>query len=186
MSDPRLSDEDLARIFRNEGDQGALDRLVRRHLSRVRAMVFAMVLNEADADDLTQEVFVRAIRGLPRFAGRARFSTWISRIAMNTVRTFWAKRAGPVRAADDRLVECASGRVTAPDASAMAGELDSQITAALATLSPPLRAAIVLTALEGVPAREAARIENCTVPTMYWRVHKARKILRKQLARYLA
>ena len=186
MSDPRLSDEDLIRIFGNDGDRAALDRLVCRHLGRVRAMVFAMVLNDADADDLTQEVFIRAVRGLPQFAGRARFSTWISRIAMNTVRTFWARSDRPAQATGDRLAQCVDGRVATPDESAMADELDGQITAALAALSRPLRAAIVLTALEGVPVREAARIENCTVPTMYWRVHKARKILQRRLARYLA
>lgn len=183
MSDSRPSDEDLVQAYRNEGDRTALDGLVLRHLGRVRAMIYAMVLNDADAEELTQEVFVRAIRGLPRFRGHARFSTWLCRIAINTVRSFLAK--GHPRAAADAgsLAEQPDVRVAAPEQSAIAGELDDQITEALGSLSPPLRTAIVLTAIEGIAVPEAARMENCPAATMYWRVHKARKILRKRLAR---
>jgi RNA polymerase sigma-70 factor (ECF subfamily) len=67
----------------------------------------------------------------------------------------------------------------------MARELDADIEAALASLPVTLRAAIVLTAIHGMDGREAARIEGCAAATMYWRVHKARKMLKRQLGHYL-
>ena len=182
MSNPRLSDDELIRAFRHEGDPAALDGLIRRHVGWVRAMIYGMVLNDADADELSQEVFIRAIRGLPRFRGEARFSTWLRRIATNAVRTFLARAPRPAPAGDC-LTQHADARSATAEQSAIAAELDRRITEALGSLSPPLRAAIVLTAIEGVEVREAARIENCPVATMYWRVHKARRILKKRLAR---
>ncbi len=77
------------------------------------------------------------------------------------------------------------GRHDGPEAAALAGELDGEIAAALGSLAPHLRLAIALVAIQGVPVREAARLEGCGVPTMYWRVHKARKLLGKRLEKYL-
>ncbi len=79
----------------------------------------------------------------------------------------------------------ADGRASTSEQLAMAGELNDAITTAVVSLTPTLRAAVVLTMLQGLGVREAANIEGCTAATMYWRVHKARKILKKQLERHL-
>ena len=76
-------------------------------------------------------------------------------------------------------------RASTPDRLAMAGELNGAITAAIGSLSPALRAAVVLTTLQGLGVHEAAKIEGCTTATMYWRIHKARNILKKRLEKYL-
>jgi RNA polymerase sigma factor (sigma-70 family) len=73
-----------------------------------------------------------------------------------------------------------------PDESVLADELSNAITAALAGLSPKLRAAIVLTSLQQLDVREAAGIEGCTTATMYWRIHQARKQLRLRLEKWLS
>ena len=78
-------DEDLIRSYRASGSESALNELVGRHIGQIRRLVFSMVLDDAVADDLTQDVFLRAIRGLASFDGRSQFSTWIYRVAMNTV-----------------------------------------------------------------------------------------------------
>jgi len=70
------SDEQLIACYRESGRAEALDTLTERYLGRVRAMIYPMVLDKTLADDLTQEVFLRAFRGLPSFDGRAQFSTW--------------------------------------------------------------------------------------------------------------
>ena len=67
-----------------------------------------------------------------------------------------------------------------------AKELDSEIESALASLSPKLRAAIVLTSVQGLDVKEAARIEGCTTATLYWRIHQARRQLRSRLERWLS
>jgi RNA polymerase sigma-70 factor (ECF subfamily) len=158
-----------------------MDALVRRHIGGVHAMIGHMVLNHADADDLTQEVFLRAARGLASFRGDAQFSTWLYRIAMNVARGFLKREGARVVYSSEKLPE--SLDPASPDAAdeVMGRELDARITGAIAALSPALRAAIALTALHGLGEREAAAVEGCSVPAMYWRVHKARKMLRKRL-----
>ena len=167
-----------------------LDELVARYLGKVRGTVYAMVLDAALADDLTQEVFLRAIRGLAGFDGRAKFSTWLYRVAMNTTHSFLARRnrspvtfhPDPPDRPPDRTHEAGQS----PEGAAMECELDAAIRAALADLTPKLRAAIVLTTLEQKNATEAARIEGCSIATMYWRIHEARKQLKRRLERHLA
>jgi RNA polymerase sigma-70 factor, ECF subfamily len=179
------SDEDLVRCFQRTGATEPLNELVSRHLGTVRRMVYAMVLNDADADDLSQEILVRALQALPRFEHRSRFSTWLYRIAMNVTRSFLATRArSPLQPADP-LPESGDPATPRPDGRLLNHELDAEIAAALAELPPKLRAALVLTAIQGLGVAEAARIERCVVPTLYWRIHQARKQLHKRLARYL-
>lgn len=141
-------------------------------------MIHAMVLNHADADDLTQEVFVRMARGLASFRAKSKFSTWLYAIALNTTRSFLVRRVRtqPTGEPFDSTVS-APGHAR-PDRMMMASELDGRISAALASLSPSLRAAITLTVLEEFDVAEAARIEGCRTATMYWRVHQARKKLK--------
>ena len=144
-----------------------------------------MVINDADVDDLTQEVFLRAIRNIARFRGESQFSTWLYRIAMNTTHDFLRRQNRPQPAPGEVLVDLADLRASTPDRLAMAGELNGAITAAVGSLPAALRAAVVLTMLQGLGVREASKIEGCTAATMYWRIHKARKILKKRLEEYL-
>ncbi len=87
-----VSDEDLLDAYRNGGQTQHLEALFTRYISTVRTMLYQVVLNDADADDLTQEVFVRVARGIGRFNGNARFSTWLYRITMNQAHSFLASR----------------------------------------------------------------------------------------------
>ena len=148
-------------------------------------MISQMVINDADADDLTQEVFLRAIRGINGFQGKSRLSTWLYRIAMNTVHDFLRGQNRPQPAPGEVLEDLADLRASTPERLAIAGELNNAISAAVGSLPPTLRAAVVLTILQGLRVHEAAEIEGCTAATMYWRIHKARKILKKRLEEYL-
>jgi len=178
-------DDEIVAVFQTRGDARALEPLVRRYTPMVRSMLYQMVLNEADADDLTQDVFLRVMNGLGQFDGRARFSTWLYRIVMNTAHTFLSRRGRcPVRPSD-RLAALPDRNHPQPDQAAMANELDADIAAALASLPATLRAAIVLTAIHKLDGREVAKIERCSAAAVYWRVHKARKILRERLGQYL-
>lgn len=185
MSEPQPSDEALVAVFKESGRVETLNTLTLRHLGGVRAMVHQMILNDADADDVTQKVFVRAIRGIAGFRGQSQFSTWLYQIAMNTVRGFLRARERVQAAHKEDLAERADGRAFTPEQFAMARELDGELTVAMHGLPANLRAAIVLASFNGVDACGAAKIEGCSTATMYWRIHKARKILKKRLAKYL-
>ena len=179
------SDEQLIDGYLESGERAALDELVGRYLSKVRGTVYAMVLDRSLADDLTQEVFLRAIRGLGSFDGRARFSTWLYRVAMNTTHSFLARRRRSPLTFHPELPDRPNPAGPCPEGAAIDGELDGAVRAALANLPPKQRAAVVLMTLEDISAAEAARIEGCSTATIYWRSYKARQQLKKCLARHM-
>ena len=186
MTDSTPTDEELVLKFQESESADALEELVRRHLKRVRSMVYQMVLDDAAADDLTQDVFYRAIRGLKQFNSRSLFSTWLYRIVKNTTYRFLEReqRHAKVRSVRDNLEN--APREQDPSGSMLDSELSDRVGAAVAELSPKLRAAIVLVTLQGMSIREVAEIEDCTVATIYWRIHQARKLLASRLDDYLA
>ncbi len=172
------TDLELIQEFRG-GDRTAADELVRRHLERVRNLVFQLVLNNEVADDLTQDVFARALRGLETFRGQSSMVTWLHRIALNVSYQFL--RLTHRRGTSELPPDSIDGRVAAPHAQLIESEAKDRIATALSRLTPSLRAAIVLTTMQGLSAIEAAEIEECSVGTMYWRVHEARRRLREEL-----
>jgi RNA polymerase sigma-70 factor (ECF subfamily) len=179
------TDEQLVASYRESGQAEALDELVGRYIGRIRGVAYQMVLDPSAADDLTQEVFLRVVRGLSTFNGRAKFSTWLYRLAMNTTHSFLAGRGRSPVGFHAELPETAQTRHPQPESAAMEAELQTAIEAALGELSPKLRGAVVLTALQRLDVREAARIEGCTTATMYWRIHEARRQLKKRLRKHL-
>jgi len=179
-----VSDEQLIETYLKSRKRDVLGELLCRYLAKVRRTVYSMVLDASLADDLAQEVFLRAIRGLAGFDGRAKFSTWLYHVTMNTTHGFLARRTrSPVTFSANPPDHPRAARGSAESA-AVEGELDQAIRAALAHLTPKLRAAIVLTNIEQMDPAEAARIEGCSTATMYWRIHEARKQLRRRLERH--
>jgi RNA polymerase sigma-70 factor, ECF subfamily len=126
---------------------------------------------------------LRALRGLSGFRAEAKFSTWLTRIAWNVVQDEVARRD---RQQTTRPPDEFHSKSNPPESVLLHRELDEQIQAALAELSPKLRAAIVLTGFRSFTAEEAAEMEGCTASTMYWRIHEARRLLELRLARYLS
>lgn len=182
MDTAEPTDLELIAAYRSGGLQRHVGELFVRHLGKVRGMMYQMTLNHADADDLTQEVFLRAAQGLSGFGGRAEFSTWLHRIAMNCAKSFLARRARRSTASMEEAPEPVAPRGERPDCQVAGREMDERVRAALGRLSPKLRAAMVLTVLQDVPMPQAARIEGCALPTLYWRVHEARRQLKHMLS----
>ncbi len=180
-----VSDEEFINRFRERGDRAALGELLKRHLPQVRRLVFQITLNDGAADDLAQEVWLRVVRGLAGFDGRSKFSTWLYRIAKNVACTWLERESRRASNATPELLEAVEATATAPDQRLLTLELTTEVEAALAKLAPSLRTALVLTALHGVAPAEVAAIEECTVSTIYWRVHTAREQLRKALQEHL-
>ena len=175
-------DEQLVRLFRESGEMRHFDELVERHVGKVRAMIYPMVFNDADADDLTQEVFLRVVSHIDRFRHEARFSTWLYRIALNTTHSFLRSKARNRVDAREELPDHPDG-APQPDHAAAAGETGRALEKAMAGLAPRLRSALVLTVIQGMGVHEAAKVEGCLTATMYWRVHEARRLLRTSMER---
>ena len=182
----RFSDEQLVDGFREGRNPEFFDELVHRHIGRVRAVIYPMVMNSDDADDLTQEVFIRAARYIDGFKWDARFSTWLYRIAINATRTFLKQKAR--RSVDfvENLPERADESVSGPDKASIEGERDAAIGCAMAGLSPEQREAISLVAIQGMSVKEASTAVGCLAATMHWRLHMARKRLSRELQHHIA
>ena len=170
------------------GDAAAAEALIRRYQVRMFNFARTMTANDADAEDVAQETFLRAFRGLGRFRGESSFKNWLYRIATNVARTHLGKRSrqGPVW---DRRVEAddvaehqlTDQAETAEDSMVRRDALDR----ALSTLSEDLRMALVLHDVEGLEYREIARVLRVPIGTVMSRIFRARKRLRPLLTRLL-
>jgi RNA polymerase sigma-70 factor (ECF subfamily) len=184
------ADESLV-LRAQTGDMKAYDLLVTRHRGRIFAMIRNMVKNETDAWDLSQEVFIKAWHALPRFEAKARFSTWLYRIAHNAVYDFTRRRRpeggdeinDEIFARDriDPAAVATPAEARSPD-DAMAGdELRRKIEAALAKLSPDHREAVVLKDVQGLAYKEIAEVMGCSLGTVMSRLFYARQKLQTLL-----
>ena len=182
-------DDDLDRARR--GDRDAFGRLVRRHQRRVYAAALHILGNHGDADDVAQDSFVRAYRGLAAFDGRADFFTWLYRITVNTALN--ALRSGRRGAAlaqrSGTEVAHVGGRPEALGHGARDPEQHAQHTGevarvldAVTELSPPLRVTIVLATIEELSHKQIAEILGVPEGTVAWRVNEARRVLKLRLS----
>ncbi|MBI4879794.1 MAG: RNA polymerase sigma factor [Planctomycetes bacterium] len=172
----RARDEEVVRRAR-AGDRQAFGELLGEHLPGLRAFLFRMGAEDADLDDLAQEVFVAVIRGLKDFRGAGRFSTWLLGIAVNVLRRRRRVREAPLEVARPE-VDPAPGPLDV----AVRQEQGDLLRRALGRLSPPLREAFVLCDVQGMGAAEAALILAAPEGTVRRRAHDARERLRALLA----
>lgn len=190
-------DEDLVERFRN-GDAGAFTALVVRHQDLVFRVVRRVArCDAATAEDLAQETFLRAFRGLPTFRGDCRFVHWILRIANNAiinrgtsmsarferqVRSIHATRPGRE---DDPPYDPADAAATAPSAAIENRELKEVLETSLAKVPDEFRSAVVLRDVEGLEYEAIAEILSVPVGTVRSRIHRGREALKEIVTRAL-
>jgi len=187
-----LSDLLLVERVRERDDARAFDEIVRRHKNRIFSYVCRMTHDAPDAEDLTQEVFIRAFQSIGRFRADAAVDTWLYRIATNLVidRFRRVKRTPqqwePLDAEDDTIGALPdTDRDSDPEATAQLGELQLQVRKAVSTLPPKLRGAVVLHDIEGLSYEEVAEALGCPVGTVKSRLFNGRNLLRRKLAHYM-
>jgi RNA polymerase sigma-70 factor, ECF subfamily len=182
------SEHDLIRRAR-AGDQDAFAQLVVMHADRVYGALRRFGLTPSEADEVAQEVFVRAWRGLPRFQERAQLSTWLYRIAFNEAHRRLARRPPPSAAADpdqdDPVVSLPESPHLGPEAQTLDRELEQTLERALAQLPADWRAAVVLRDIEGLSTQAAAEIIGVRQAAFKSRLHRGRMQLRALLEPYL-
>jgi RNA polymerase sigma-70 factor, ECF subfamily len=162
------------------GDRAAERELFRREYPRVHALAYRLLGSSRDLDDIAQETFIAVFRGLPRFRGEAKLTTWIDRIAVHVVYDHIAARKRqpvPVESVADR--EDARGGA---DERAHARDGLRRLYAALATLSPDARIAFALYAIDGRSIKEVAAITGVATVTAKLRIWRARRELERQVA----
>jgi RNA polymerase sigma-70 factor (ECF subfamily) len=163
-----------------EGSAEAFAALVRQHQQTVHALAYRMTGSLAEAQDLSQETFVRAWQHLESFQGAAKFSTWLCRIAMNACLN-WREREGRRQAMHEAWANEALEGASVQHPPAPASEVSHRVQAALNRLPAKQRAALVLTVYQELSHAEAARVLGCTEATVSWRVFAARTKLKRWL-----
>lgn len=178
------SDEQLVIIARN-GNYAAFETLFLRHRMLVYRFVYQMVMNRDDAEDLVQEVFVRAYQNLSRYRDEAKFTTWLLRIAANltTDRARMSNRRSTLeqKEAAGALTWMTEGNLDDPVQNMEADRRIVVLKKALAALPAHHRGILVMRDIEEREYTEIANVLGCTVGGAKLRVLRARRALRDRM-----
>jgi RNA polymerase sigma-70 factor (ECF subfamily) len=177
-----------------QNDASAFDEVVSRYKTRVYNYVYRMIGDEQEAEDLTQEVFIRMYTSLPRFRNQSTLNTWLFRIASNLcIDRFRRNRKHQAVAfsldeisenGDSSQREVADTRFE-PSRMADSSEMSGKIEDALLSLPEKLRAVALLYDVEGLAYEEIAAIVGCPLGTVKSRLFNARARMRAKLTPYL-
>ena len=155
---PIEQDEDAALAVRaSRGDVAAFGRLYDRHVEAIYRYVYYRVRDDAEAEDLTSDVFMRALRAITRYEPRQAFLAWLYRIARNAV-IDRARRGGRQVSFEDALEHPGVDRIVEPDSELLSRSDSDMLRTALGKLTPLQQEVIVLRFLEGYSTQEIARI----------------------------
>ncbi|MBN2210093.1 MAG: sigma-70 family RNA polymerase sigma factor [Sedimentisphaerales bacterium] len=174
------------------GQMAAFGQLVERYQHRLYNAVLRMVANADDAQEITQDAFVRALQGLRQFRGSSGFYTWLFRIGMNLSINFHRRRRkvqmtslsveNPLTGTQaDGLAHLADAETSGPAQRAQLAEEHRRVLAALDRLEPSARAVIVLRDIEDLDYAQIGQILDIPVGTVKSRISRARLTLRNML-----
>jgi RNA polymerase sigma-70 factor (ECF subfamily) len=171
-----LSDEEIVgRVL--DGETSLFEVLIRRHNQLLYRATRAILNDEFEAEDVMQEAYVRAFANLGQFAGEAKFSTWLTKIAVYEALGRLRRRKRM-----DEMPENLRSRDN-PERSAYSGELRTAIESAVDALPPLYRAVFMLREVEEMSGAETAGCLGISEETVKTRLHRARGLLRNRLER---
>jgi len=186
------SDDELV-LKAQQGDVHAFDELVERYHSKIYGLTYNMTSNREDAEDLTQEVFVKAFEALPRFKGKSSFYTWIYRIAVNKTINYRKKRNRKRALSLDQFdQEIKTDDVYhdltskgSPLRNISLSELQKKLNEALQNLSEKHRTVVVMHDMQGIPHEEIAKMVGASVGTIRSRLFYARRQMQSELSEFI-
>lgn len=170
------------------GDTKSFDVLVLKYQHKVVNLIMRYVHDQDAAQDVAQEAFIKAYRGLKNFRGESAFYTWLYRIAINTAKNHLVSqgRRAPTTDIDADEAEQYDGESAlkeygTPEHELLKDEIQSVVTDAIDSLPDDLRTAIVLRELEGMSYEEIAEAMDCPIGTVRSRIFRAREAIDKVL-----
>jgi len=190
---PDSQDERMLVKRAKAGDMGAYDDLVKLYQERIYATIYHMTSNHEDANDLTQETFIKAFQALKSFKGDSSFFTWVYRIAVNKTINFLKQRKNKTHLSlndldfnaehDPDLVALISDKT--PRREVNLTELQEKLNAAMRKLSEVHRLVVTLHDVQGLSHEEIGEIMDCNTGTVRSRLFYARQQLQAYLSDYL-
>lgn len=183
----QLSDAELVERLRG-GEPHLFELLMRRHNQRLYRTARAVVHDDAEAEDVVQEAWVKAFAALGGFEGRASVSTWLVKITLNEAFAHLRRRRRFVpwdaeSAMDQEPVDKEAPATESPEARAETSELRATLTRSIDALSDPLRLVFVLREVESLSTEETSEALGITPVTVKVRLHRARTALRQEIER---
>ena len=180
-------DQALVERVKN-GDKRAFDLLVRKYQHKIISVVTRYVSDWSEAQDVTQEAFIRAYRAMGAFRGDSAFYTWIYKIAINTAKNHLVSRGrrppiGDIAIEDAVQMDGASqlrDRAT-PERELLRQEIEQTVFGAVEDLPEELRTAITLREVDGLSYEEIAEAMNCPIGTVRSRIFRAREAIDERL-----
>ncbi|HUG11467.1 MAG TPA: sigma-70 family RNA polymerase sigma factor [Opitutaceae bacterium] len=188
-------DRMLVERFKN-GDESAFSEMMERYWGRIYGLVNQMLRNQQDAEEVTQDAFVRAHRGLANFRGDSAFSTWLYQIATNLARNrywYWFRRKRDKTISFDQpigdeeggtLAEIFPAEIESPDDIAVTQEFTDRIAVSMTRLGDKHREILVLRNVQDHSYEEIAQILSISVGTVKSRIARAREALRKEMGEH--
>ncbi len=179
------------------GDESAFEEMVSRYWDRIYAMVHKLLRNQQDAEEVTQDAFIRAHRGLENFRGDSSFSTWLYQIATNLARNrywYWWRRKRDKSISFDQplssdssttLAEIFPADVQSPEDITVTNEFKSRVADAMKELNDKHREALVLRNVKNLSYEEIAERLQISIGTVKSRIARARESLREKLGNEL-
>ena len=187
MGDREVDQQLVERAQR--GDKHAFELLVLKYQRRLGRLISRFVRDSAEAEDVTQEAFIKAYRALPSFRGDSAFYTWLYRIGINTAKNYLVslgRRAPTTTQFDAEESEDFEGAdllhdVNTPENILMSKEVVGVVNATLLKLPEDLRTALTLREIEGLSYEEIAEIMSCPIGTVRSRIFRARETIATNL-----
>lgn len=180
-------DQQLVKRVQN-GDKRAFDLLVLKYQHRILGLVVRFVHDPHEAQDVTQEAFIKAYRALPKFRGDSAFYTWLYRIAINTAKNYLVSRSRrpPNSDVDSSDAEFYDGNhglkdMASPERLMLRDEIDAAVQESIKQLPENLRYALTLREFEGLSYEDIATVMQCPVGTVRSRIFRAREAVDKAL-----
>lgn len=186
--------DDLSLVHRAQaGETAAYEELVRRYHGKIYGLIYGMTSSREDAEDLTQEVFVKAWKALGHFREQAGFYTWIYRIALNCTINFRKRRNRRQTVNFDEfdpdIKTAESYREFSSKGSVLRkmslGEFQKKMNEALLKLSEKHRAVVTMHDVQGMPHADIAKVMNCSEGTVRSRLFYAHKRLQSEVAEFV-
>ena len=175
-SDSRLIDRSL------QGDLQAFGRLAARYQDRLFNAMYYVMDNRSDVEDVVQDALVQSYVKLSTFRRKSAFYTWLYRIAFNLATNAKRRRRPIVSLEDAAEVSALSGRGGSPTEKCQQDERAAQVHAALSSLEPKLRSAVVLRDMQGHSYQAISELLGTPIGTVRSRIHRGRAELRQKLA----
>ena len=193
MDEDRKNEDTELVALAQKGSTNSFNKLVDKYHSRIYSLTYQMTSNREDAEDLTQEIFIKAFEALPRFKGRSSFYTWLYRIGINKTINYRKKRNRNRPLSIDALdqdithddIYAELDSKDSPLRHIGLNELQVKLNEAMQRLSLKHRTVVVMHDIEGIPHDEIAKIVGVSVGTIRSRLFYARRQLQADLGEYI-